>query len=112
MTLVNLRNTSRAKARTAMILFISLVTALSGGSVAPAQINMAALAQFKQNQQAALAKQLQGNAASTAGRSGKARKHGKTNADAPMVVPKPPLIKAQNRSFKGNFSDMRKSNMR
>ena len=98
--------------RNALVVLLSLLAGLFASSTPSfAQINIGALAQFKQNQQAALAKQLQG--ASSAGKPAKAGKHGKSKtADAPMVVARPALIKAQTRSFKGNYSDMRKSNMR
>lgn len=79
-------------------------------SAAWGQMNMAALAQFKQNQQQALARQLQ-NSAPAAPKNAKT-KHVKGEVEAPSVIAKPALIKAQNRSFKGNFSDMRRSNMR
>jgi hypothetical protein len=107
------RKLSHTVTRRAPVVFVGLMIALSAGaSKAGAQINMAALAQFKKNQQVALAKQLQGSAATTQEKSGTVGRHGKKKANEPMLVPKPPMIKAQNRSFKGNFTDMRKSNMR
>lgn len=94
------------------IVFSLLAAWAACSFVASAQINIAALAQFKQNQQAALAKQLQSSAAASTQKPGKAGKHGKKKAEVAMDVSRPPLIKAQNRSFKGNFTDMRKTNVR
>ena len=100
--------------KTIRILFCALFLVLAqaaGSTLASAQINIGALAQFKQNQQAALTKQLRASAKAEA-KVEKAGKHRKGKDDAPMVVVKPPLIKAQTRSFKGNYSDLRKPNMR
>lgn len=95
-----------------LILLCSLAAALFAGSpAASAQINIAALAQFKKNQQANLSSQLQASAKAEA-KLEKAGKHGKAKLESPMVIAKPPLIKAQTRSFKGNYSDLRKPNMR
>ena len=96
---------------TLILLCVLLATLTISSLVASAQINIAALAQFKKNQQAELTRQLQGSAKAEA-RLEKAGKHGKGKLDAPMVVAKPPLIKAQTRSFKGNHSDLRRQNMR
>ena len=74
-------------------------------------MNIAALAQFKHNQQQELARKLQGNAPETKG-GGHVGKHGKNQADAPLVIAKPAMIKAQNRTFTTKFVDARKSNMR
>ena len=100
------------RAITQLLFLLSLVATLFAvRPVAFAQVNIAALTQFKRNQQAALAKQLQGKA-SAEGKAAKAAKHGKGNADVPLMATKPAIIQAEKRSFKGNYSDMRKSNMR
>ncbi len=104
------------KCKTSLLIQLLLCALLAGlcavSHSASAQINIGALAQFKKNQQAELTKQLQGSAKAEARAEKAAGKHGKGKVDAPMVVAKPPVIKAQPRTFKGNFSDLRKPNMR
>lgn len=88
-----------------------ILSVFTQATMAFAQVNIGALAQFKKNQQTELARQLQGSAKAEA-KVEKTGKHGKGKLDTPMVVARPALIRAQTRTFKGNYSDLRKSNMR
>ena len=73
------------------------------------QVNMAALAQFKQNQQQELAQRLQPQ--STTGAKGK--KHGQAAMTDPMSADgRPSVIRAPKMVYKANYSDMHHKNVR
>jgi len=78
-----------------------------------AQINLAALAQFKYNQQQALAKSLQ-KQQTTASAKGGRNKRPSSGALAPQSAPnaRPAVIKARNPTFTANYGLLHHKNIR
>lgn len=86
----------------------TLVGLLLCNAALSAQINMAAIAQFKANQQHELAQSLAKSNAD-----GSAARHAKHKGNSgPAQAEKPPIIYAHNPTFKGNYSDIHKKNVR
>ncbi len=91
---------------TSRIVLISALFSLPVTLPAVAQINIAAIAQFKYNQQHALAASLSKTQHSN---EKPQRRKGEKAASA---ATKPPVIYAHNPSFKSNYGDMHTKNVR
>ncbi len=88
----------------------SLALILIFSAACSAQINMAAIAQFKQNQQKALAESLQPQPAPVKGKGKPSVRPAGAN---PLTDPsRPAIIKAKNPVYKSNYSDMHFRNVR
>ena len=87
-----------------------IAVTLAFSAACSAQINMAALAQFKQNQQKALAESLQPQ--TTPGKT-KGKPSVIPAGANPLTAPgRPAIIKAKNPVYKSNYSDMHFRNVR
>lgn len=92
--------------KTLCLLAVTLIFSAACG----AQINMAAIAQFKQNQQKALAESLQTQAAT--GKT-KGKPSVRPAGANPLTDPnRPAIIKAKNPVYRSNYSDMHFRNVR